>query len=153
MKMLSARWKRQRRRWENRKALKARSAGILPAVARASRPRSTRTRTDFMAIHVADLATRLLSLEGKVAMITGAASGIGHGISVRLAEMGASVSVLDIDANKGEEAAAEIRSQGGEVLFTKCDVRTTTDCRRAIDAAISKWGRIDILCNCAGIAI
>jgi NAD(P)-dependent dehydrogenase (short-subunit alcohol dehydrogenase family) len=106
-----------------------------------------------MTIHVADLASRLLSLDGKVAMITGAASGIGHGISIRLAQMGASVSVLDIDANKGEEAAAEIRSQGGEALFTKCDVRSTTDCRRAVEAAISKWGRIDILCNCAGIAI
>jgi NAD(P)-dependent dehydrogenase (short-subunit alcohol dehydrogenase family) len=102
---------------------------------------------------IAESTAKLLSLEGKVAMITGAASGIGRGISIRLAEMGAFVSVLDIDAKKGEETAAEIRSQGGEALFTKCDVRSAADCRHAVETAISKWGCIDILCNCAGIAI
>jgi NAD(P)-dependent dehydrogenase (short-subunit alcohol dehydrogenase family) len=96
---------------------------------------------------------QLLSLEGKVAMITGAASGIGRGISIRLVEMGASVSVLDMDAKKGEETAAEIRSRGGEALFTKCDVRSAANCRHAVETVISKWGGIDILCNCAGIAI
>jgi NAD(P)-dependent dehydrogenase (short-subunit alcohol dehydrogenase family) len=96
---------------------------------------------------------RLLSLQGKAAMVTGAASGIGRGISIRLAEMGAVISVLDIDPQKGEETAAEIGSQGGEALFTKCDVRRAADCRHAVETAITKWGRIDILCNCAGIAI
>jgi NAD(P)-dependent dehydrogenase (short-subunit alcohol dehydrogenase family) len=102
---------------------------------------------------IADLATQLLSLEGRLAMVTGAASGIGRGISIRLAEMGASVSVLDVDAKMGEETTAEIRSQGEKALFTKCDVRSAADCRHAVETAISKWGRIDILCNCAGIAI
>jgi NAD(P)-dependent dehydrogenase (short-subunit alcohol dehydrogenase family) len=102
---------------------------------------------------VAERANQLLSLEGKVAIVTGAASGIGRGISARLAEMGAFVSVLDIDAKRGEETAAEIQSQGGEALFSKCDVRSAADCRRAVETAISKWGRIDVLCNCAGIAI
>src|SRR5258708_34552803 len=67
--------------------------------------------------------------------------------------MGSFVSVLDIDGKKGEESAAEIRNQGTEALFTKCDVRSAADCRQAVETAISKWGRIDILCNCAGIAI
>jgi NAD(P)-dependent dehydrogenase (short-subunit alcohol dehydrogenase family) len=102
---------------------------------------------------IAESTAKLLSLEGKVAMVTGAASGIGRGISIRLAEMGASVSVLDIDAKKGEETAAEIRSQGGEALFGKCDVRSAADCRYAVETVISSWGRIDVLCNCAGIAI
>ncbi|HKV79846.1 MAG TPA: SDR family NAD(P)-dependent oxidoreductase [Candidatus Sulfotelmatobacter sp.] len=102
---------------------------------------------------IGESTAKLLSLEGKVAMITGAASGIGRGITLFLAEMGASVSVLDIDAQKGEETAAEIRSQGGEALFTRCDVRSAPDCRHAVETAISKRGRIDILCNCAGIAI
>ena len=102
---------------------------------------------------IAESAAQLLSLEGKVAMVTGAASGIGRGISVRLVEMGASVSLLDIDAKKGEETVVEIRSHGGGALFTKCDVRSAADCRHAVEAAISKWTRIDILCNCAGIAI
>lgn len=102
---------------------------------------------------IAERAAQLLSLEGKVAIVTGAASGIGRGISIRLAEMGASVSVLDIDAKKGEETAAEIRSQGEEAFFTKCDVRSAADCRHAVETVISTWSRIDILCNCAGIAI
>ena len=102
---------------------------------------------------IAESTAKLLSLEGKVAMITGAASGIGHGISIRLCEMGAFVSVLDINAKRGEETAAEIRNQSGEALFTKCDVRSAADCRHAVEIAIGKWRRIDILCNCAGIAI
>ena len=102
---------------------------------------------------IADRAAQLLSLEGKVAMVTGAASGIGRGISIRLAEMGAFVSLLDIDGKKGEETAADVRSQRGEAVLTKCDVRSAAECRHAVETAISKWGRIDILCNCAGIAI
>jgi NAD(P)-dependent dehydrogenase (short-subunit alcohol dehydrogenase family) len=102
---------------------------------------------------IAESAAKLLSLEGKVAMVTGAASGIGRGIAIRLAQMGALVSVLDVDAKKGEETVAEIRNQGGEAFFTKCDVRSAADCRQAVETVISKWGRIDIICNCAGIAI
>src|SRR6516162_4104990 len=98
-------------------------------------------------------AAQLLSLEGKVAIITGAASGIGRGISLRVAEMGARVAALDIDEKKGGETVAEIASQGGESVFLKCDVRSAADCRRTTDTVVEKWGRIDILCNCAGIAI
>lgn len=102
---------------------------------------------------IAERATQLLALDGKVAMVTGAASGIGRGISIRLAEMGAIVSVLDVDGIRGEGTAAEIRSQSGQALFTRCDVRSAADCQHAVEAAVSRWGRIDILCNCAGIAI
>src|ERR1039457_2386796 len=98
-------------------------------------------------------AAHLLSLEGKDAVVTGAASGIGRGISLRLAEMGAFVAVLDIDETKGRETAAEIEAQGGEAVFLKCDVRSGADCRRAVDSIIERSGKIDILCNCAGIAI
>jgi NAD(P)-dependent dehydrogenase (short-subunit alcohol dehydrogenase family) len=102
---------------------------------------------------IAECTAKLLSLESKVAMVTGAASGIGRGISIRLAEIGAFVAVLDIDAKKGEEIAAEIQSRGGDALFTKCDVRSASDCRHAVEAVIRNCGQIDILCNCAGIAI
>jgi NAD(P)-dependent dehydrogenase (short-subunit alcohol dehydrogenase family) len=98
-------------------------------------------------------AARLVSLEGKVAAITGAASGIGRGISLLLAQMGASVALLDIDQAKGEAAAAEIRNQSGEAIYVMCDVRRAADCRDAVEGVIKKWGKIDILCNCAGIAI
>lgn len=98
-------------------------------------------------------ARALLSLEGKVAVVTGAASGIGRGIARRLAEMGAAVAVLDIDAANGEETAKSIRAQNGDAIFVRCDVRSDKDCKDAVQAVIEKFGRIDILCNNAGIAI
>jgi NAD(P)-dependent dehydrogenase (short-subunit alcohol dehydrogenase family) len=98
-------------------------------------------------------AAQLLSLEGKIAMVTGAASGIGRGVSMRLAETGASVALLDIDDRKGCEAAAEIEAHAGEAVFLKGDVGSADECRRAVDTIIKRWGKIDILCNCAGIAI
>ena len=102
---------------------------------------------------IAKSAARLLSLEGKVAMVTGAASGIGRDIAVRLAEMGACLALLDIDEPGNAETVAEIRKQGGEALAIQCDVRSAAHCRRAVEIVIEKWGHIDILCNCAGIAI
>jgi NAD(P)-dependent dehydrogenase (short-subunit alcohol dehydrogenase family) len=102
---------------------------------------------------IEERAARLLSLKGRIAMVTGAASGIGRGISLRLAEMGAFVAVLDIDETKGRETPAEIEAQGGEAVFLKCDVRSGADCRHAVDSIIERSGKIDILCNCAGIAI
>ena len=97
--------------------------------------------------------TKLLSLEGKAAMVTGAASGIGRGIAILLAEMGAQVALLDIDQSKGEATAAELRNQGGEVIYLCCDVRNSDACRNSVQDVIQKWNKIDILCNCAGIAI
>jgi NAD(P)-dependent dehydrogenase (short-subunit alcohol dehydrogenase family) len=107
---------------------------------------STQSRIEERAAH-------LLSLEGKVAIVTGAASGIGRGISHLLAEMGAFVALLDIDDVKGRESAAEIGAHGGAATFLNCDVRSAAECRRAVVSVIEKSGKIDILCNCAGIAI
>lgn len=96
-------------------------------------------------------AALLLSLEAKVAMVTGAASGIGRGIALRLAEMGAFVGVLDIDEEKGKAGVEEIGAS--RAMFLQCDVRNVTDCKKAVDSVIEAKGKIDILCNCAGIAI
>ncbi|MCX6566035.1 MAG: SDR family NAD(P)-dependent oxidoreductase [Candidatus Aminicenantes bacterium] len=104
-------------------------------------------------MNIAEKALTLISLEGKVALVTGAASGIGRGIAGRLAEMGATVVLLDIDEKKGAEAAAEIIRKGGRAGFVKCDVRSDADCRRTADGAGLEFGRIDILCNNAGVAI
>src|SRR6266567_4012439 len=98
-------------------------------------------------------AAQFLSLDGKVAMVTGAASGIGRGIAIRLAEMGALVAALDIDDIKGRACAAEIEQQGGAAAFLKCDVRSAAECRRAVETVVKRSGKIDILCNCAGVAI
>jgi NAD(P)-dependent dehydrogenase (short-subunit alcohol dehydrogenase family) len=94
-----------------------------------------------------------LSLEGKAALITGAASGIGRGIAKRLAETGATVILLDINEEKGKEAASYINAQGGKAKFIQCDVRSNEDCKKAVEKSINEFGRIDILCNNAGIII
>src|SRR3954464_2104135 len=99
---------------------------------------------------IGERARQLLSLEGKVAVVTGAASGIGRGIALRLSEMGAFVAVLDIDENKGRETVAEI--EPGRSMFLICDVRSAADCLRSLEATLKKWSQVDILCNCAGIA-
>ena len=112
---------------------------------------------------ISERATRLLSLEGKVAMVTGAASGIGRGISIRLAEMGAFVALLDVNDIKGRATAAEIEAYGGAAVFLNCDVRSAAECRRAVKTIVEgsnnkgpsqeHSGKIDILCNCAGVVI
>jgi len=102
---------------------------------------------------IADRAAQLLSLEGRVAMVTGAASGIGRGIALRLAEMGAVVVVLDIDRDGGAETAAAISDQGGKAIFEKCDVRSGQNCREAVRKSVTSLGKIDILCNNAGVVI
>jgi NAD(P)-dependent dehydrogenase (short-subunit alcohol dehydrogenase family) len=97
-------------------------------------------------------AGQLLSLEGKVAIVSGAASGIGRGIAFRLAEMGAFVAVLDINEAEGIKTVSEIEAHGG-ADFLKCDVRSAAECRGAVGRVIQQRGKIDVLCNCAGIAI
>src|ERR1700722_8589773 len=98
-------------------------------------------------------AARLLSLKGKVALVTGAASGIGRGIALRLAEMGAFVAALDIDEKQGAITAKRIQAQGGKSIFLKCDVRSAADCRTAVETIASRKRKIDILCNCAGVIV
>jgi NAD(P)-dependent dehydrogenase (short-subunit alcohol dehydrogenase family) len=106
-----------------------------------------------MQSRIQERAAQLLSLEGKIAVVTGAASGIGRGIALRLAEMGASVAVLDINEKKGSETVAQIKERGGAGRFIECDVTRKSDCHRVVHAVIEQNGRIDILCNCAGVAI
>ncbi len=104
-------------------------------------------------MNLAQRATQLLSLEGKVAIVSGAASGIGRGIAVRLAEMGAFVVGFDIDEQGAVATLADIHSRGGLGGFLRCDVSNGRNCRWAVRSIIDDKGRIDILSNCAGIAI
>jgi NAD(P)-dependent dehydrogenase (short-subunit alcohol dehydrogenase family) len=102
---------------------------------------------------ISDRATQLLSLEGQVAMVTGAASGIGRGIAMRLAEMGAAVVILDIDAAGSKSTADTIAERGGKSSFEKCDVRSSRECKEAVTQSIATFGKIDILCNNAGVIV
>ena len=101
---------------------------------------------------ISETAKHLLSLEGKVAMVTGAASGIGRGIALRLAELGAAIVILDIDA-AGAKSTEERIAQQGKARFEKCDVCSSRDCQQAVAAAIDAFGKIDILCNNAGVIL
>jgi NAD(P)-dependent dehydrogenase (short-subunit alcohol dehydrogenase family) len=99
---------------------------------------------------ISETAKHLLSLEGKVAMVTGAASGIGRGIALRLAELGAAIVILDINA-AGAESTEEKITQQGKARFEKCDVRSSRDCQQAVASAVESFGKIDILCNNTGV--
>lgn len=88
----------------------------------------------------------MIDLTGKSAIVTGAASGIGRATAALLAELGAAVTLADIDADAGEAAAKEI---GG--LFVRCDVSRAADCERVVTAAADHGGGVDVLFNNAGI--
>jgi NAD(P)-dependent dehydrogenase (short-subunit alcohol dehydrogenase family) len=88
----------------------------------------------------------------KVALVTGAASGIGRATAFLLADEGAGVVVTDITANAGEKVAQEIVSQGRRALFFPLDVSDETAWQRAIDQTLQVFGKLDIAVNNAGIA-
>lgn len=94
-----------------------------------------------------------ISLEGKVAVVTGAASGIGLAAAKRLAEAQAKVALLDISEDSGKEAADKIIQSGGEAQFFSCDVTKKIQCQNAVEDIVRTYGRIDILFNNAGIII
>jgi NAD(P)-dependent dehydrogenase (short-subunit alcohol dehydrogenase family) len=94
---------------------------------------------------------KLISLEGKVAIITGGASGIGRATAFRLAEAGAAIVILDTNVNLGQQVAAEIGQLDGKAHFICCDVTCGAECRVAIEQTISQFGKIDILFNNAGV--
>jgi len=98
-------------------------------------------------------AGRLLALEGKIAMVSGAASGIGRAIAIRLAEMGASVAALDKDGVGADATSASIQESGGKAFAVRCDVGSQLSCREATERVIEAFQRVDILCNNAGIIV
>lgn len=91
-----------------------------------------------------------MSLENKVAIVTGAARGIGFAIASRFATDGARVVIADIDEDSGSRAAQEIGAHGA-VRFVRCDVGEPADVENLITATIGAWGAIDVLVNNAGI--
>jgi len=94
-----------------------------------------------------------ISLKGKVAVVTGAASGIGRAAGLRLAESGAATALLDIDFEMGKNTEVEIIRNGGAGRFFRCDVTSPKDCQETTSGIMEEFGRIDILFNNAGMII
>ena len=92
-----------------------------------------------------------MKLTGKVALVTGAAQGIGKAVALLLARHGADIVVSDINLEKAEETAKEIESIGPKAMAIKVNVASLNDVERMVEAVLKKFGRIDILINNAGI--
>ena len=90
-------------------------------------------------------------LDGKVAAVTGGASGIGEATVRRFLAEGASVAFCDRDGERGQRVAAELETAGAKVAFTQADVGTEAACLAFVNGAAQKFGRLDILINNAGI--
>lgn len=92
-----------------------------------------------------------MKLSGKVAIVTGGASGIGRATALLFAREGAGVAIADVNAQTGEQVAAEVRGAGGRAFFQVADVSRAEDCRNLTSRTLAEFGRIDILFNNAGI--
>ncbi|HLK32569.1 MAG TPA: SDR family NAD(P)-dependent oxidoreductase [Terriglobales bacterium] len=90
-------------------------------------------------------------LQGKVALITGAASGIGRASALLFAQEGAAVAVVDLNEKAGQEVAKDIVALGGQALFVSADVTRARDCQRAVRTVAEKFGSLHVLFNNAGI--
>src|SRR5258708_27456879 len=90
-------------------------------------------------------------LDGKVAAVTGGASGIGEATVRRFIAEGASGAFCDRDEERGQRVAAELETAGAKVAFTHADVGTEAACLDFVNGAAQKFGRLDILINNAGI--
>jgi meso-butanediol dehydrogenase/(S,S)-butanediol dehydrogenase/diacetyl reductase len=91
--------------------------------------------------------------DGKVALVTGAGSGIGRETVRLLAAEGARVVCLDVDAKRADEIAAELTDARHEAHALRCDVADPSACTGAVATAVERFGRLDVLCNVAGISM
>jgi NAD(P)-dependent dehydrogenase (short-subunit alcohol dehydrogenase family) len=92
-------------------------------------------------------------LEGKVAIVTGGARGIGRAVTARLASEGAAVVASQRDAAEGGELARSLAANGSRVEFVAADVRDERDAERLVAETITRFGRVDVLCNNAGVGL
>lgn len=92
-------------------------------------------------------------MTGRVALITGAGGGLGRATALRLAEVGADLAVLDVAPQGLDETAASIRALGREALVLPMDLSHRANCRDAVARTIERFGRLDALCNVAGVLL
>jgi NAD(P)-dependent dehydrogenase (short-subunit alcohol dehydrogenase family) len=89
--------------------------------------------------------------DGKVALVTGASSGIGRSTAILYAKYGAHVVVSDVDAHGGEETVEMINQAEGKAIFVRTDVSKFDECQSLVQQAVDRFGRLDFACNNAGI--
>lgn len=92
-----------------------------------------------------------MSLNGKIALVTGAAQGIGRDIALALATDGADVAICDVNLEAAQKTAVDIEALGRKSLALKANVAASADVIAMVDQVVEKFGRIDILVNNAGI--
>jgi 3-oxoacyl-[acyl-carrier protein] reductase len=92
-----------------------------------------------------------MKLNGKIALITGAGSGMGRASALLFSDEGAKVSVVDINAENGQDTSRQIKEQGKESIFIQADVSKENDVKEMIRGTVDAYGKIDILFNNAGI--
>jgi 3-hydroxybutyrate dehydrogenase len=92
-------------------------------------------------------------LQDKIAIVTGAASGIGRQIAATFAREGARVVIADLNRDAAEAAAAELKAQGGEAMAVAADVTDEAQVNAAVASVVSAWGGVDVLVSNAGIQI
>jgi NAD(P)-dependent dehydrogenase (short-subunit alcohol dehydrogenase family) len=90
-------------------------------------------------------------LEGKVALITGSAAGIGRSTAILFARQGAAVAITDLNRAGGESTEQAISQNGGRAIYIPADVSLAVDCRRAVQRTLEAFGAIHVLFNNAGI--
>src|ERR1700750_1840052 len=90
-------------------------------------------------------------LKDKVALVTGAGSGIGKQVALKYAAEGAKVVVSDIVEKGGNETVAEIKAAGGEAVFIKADTGSAEENEQLVQKTVGKYGTLHIACNNAGI--
>jgi NAD(P)-dependent dehydrogenase (short-subunit alcohol dehydrogenase family) len=95
--------------------------------------------------------SKIFDLTGKVAIVTGAASGIGRCIALRLAQFGANIVIADV-STQGLEVVDEVKSLGRQALFVKTDITSNNEVEQMVTETVDKFGKVDILVNNAGIS-
>lgn len=92
-----------------------------------------------------------MELENQVAIVTGAASGIGRAIALHFATEGASILIADVNSQGAEETLRQIQEKGGRASLSVCDVSVPGDVQAALDTALASYGSVDTLVNDAGV--